>query len=84
VKFLIEKGVDINKANKDGFTPLYIASQEGHLDLVKLLIEKGAEINKIGKVGETPLYIASENGHLGVAKYLMQNVKKLQTIVIDK
>jgi hypothetical protein len=46
VKLLIEKGADINQADKYGHTPLYWASDHGHLELVKLLIEKGADITQ--------------------------------------
>jgi ankyrin repeat protein len=30
---------------KDGFTSLYLASQNGYLQIVKFLVEKGATIN---------------------------------------
>ena len=37
VESLINKGVDVNIANKDGATALYMGSQEGHAEVVKLL-----------------------------------------------
>ena len=30
---------------QEGFTPLIIAAQEGHVDIVKLLVESGADLN---------------------------------------
>ena len=30
---------------QDGTSPLYIACQEGHVDLADLLIKKGADLN---------------------------------------
>ena len=36
---------------QDGFSPLHIASQEGHVDVCTLLIERGANLNSQTKVG---------------------------------
>ena len=35
---------------QDGFSPLYTASRNGHLDVVKTLLEAGANINQAMKV----------------------------------
>ena len=35
---------------QDGRSPLYMASQNGHIDVVKTLIEAGANINQAQKV----------------------------------
>ena len=40
MRVLAERGGDINKARDDGATPLYIASQEGHVDVVRMLLEQ--------------------------------------------
>ena len=37
-------------ATQDGETPLYIASQNGHSDVVNMLIKNGADINLTFKV----------------------------------
>jgi ankyrin repeat protein len=44
VKTLIEHGAKVDAATTDGATPLYIACQNGQLDVVKYLIEKGANV----------------------------------------
>ena len=41
VRLLVEAGADKNQAMKDGATPLHIASQKGHGEVVSLLIEAG-------------------------------------------
>lgn len=41
VRLLVEKEVDMDKANMHGETPLFIACREGHRDIVQLLVEKG-------------------------------------------
>ena len=36
---------------QDGWSPLIVASNAGHLDVVKTLIEAGANVNQTTKVG---------------------------------
>ncbi|PWF94171.1 Ankyrin repeat protein [Spiroplasma poulsonii] len=60
VKLLIENGAEINHKNQFGNTPLILASQNGHTEIVKLLIENGAKINHKNQFGNTPLILASQ------------------------
>ena len=55
----------MNQANKNEATPLSIACQEGHMDLVMCLVEAGAGLNQAKKHRFTPLYMAS---HLDVVR----------------
>ncbi|KAJ7759528.1 ankyrin repeat-containing domain protein [Mycena metata] len=52
---------------------LFVASQNGHLDVVKFLIEHGADVNAENENGYTSLYLASQNGHLDIVKFLVEN-----------
>src|SRR5579871_4113587 len=47
VKYLIEKGADVNARNSAGDTPLILAASYGNLELVKLLLAKGADVNAV-------------------------------------
>ena len=60
VKELVAKGVEINKANNEGWTPLHAAAQNGHLDIVKYLINKGANLKEKNRNGETALSLAKK------------------------
>jgi len=72
VKLLMKEGIDVNQAHKYGVTPLFIASQNGHTEVVSLLLAKeGVDVNQAQKDGATPLYIASQNGHTEVASLLL-------------
>ena len=55
----MEHGADINKDDKDGFTPLFDACSNGNIHMVRFLIENGANINKQCNNGQTPLFNAS-------------------------
>lgn len=45
VVFLLERGVDVNAKNEDGYTPLHFAAQSGSPSTVHTLLTRGAEVN---------------------------------------
>jgi ankyrin repeat protein len=58
VQALAAGGADLDQADPDGFTPVIIATLNGHYDLAKLLIERGAGLEVADKGGRTPLFAA--------------------------
>eukprot|EP00889_Picochlorum_renovo_P004925 jgi/Picre1/31955/NNA_007303.t1 len=76
VKELIHRGADLNakdssdleNEDKDGKTPLHLASANGHADIVEFLIKKGALIDSID--GPDPTGIAMMSGQLDCVKML--------------
>jgi len=52
-------------------TPLWIASQKGHTQIVKMLLAVGADVNQAEEDGRTPLFTASWEGHVEVVKLLL-------------
>jgi hypothetical protein len=57
----------------NGNTPLHIASQNGHIDLVKVLIEKGGDVNLVNKKNNTPLHMALSYDYIEVSEYLLKS-----------
>jgi ankyrin repeat protein len=49
-----------------------LASNHGHVDVVKLLLEKGADMTVRNREGWTPLHSASNSGHIDVVKLLLE------------
>ncbi|MDR3197002.1 MAG: ankyrin repeat domain-containing protein [Planctomycetaceae bacterium] len=83
IKYLVEKGADVNIKGHNGITPLHCATLHDNLEVVKYLVEKGADVNVKDKNSETPLFNAVSSGNLEVVKYLVEkgadvNVKDLE------
>lgn len=52
-------------------SPLYIACQKGHIDVVVILIKYGAKINAPNGNGSTALHVASQYGHCKIIELLL-------------
>jgi len=50
---LLENGAEVNRADKHGQTPLYIACTKGHVDAARLLLDKGAAVDRAKEDGAT-------------------------------
>ena len=59
IKTLVEKGANINAADKDGQTPIFKALFDAKV--TQLLIEENADIHTRDKDNQTPLFRAVEN-----------------------
>jgi uncharacterized protein len=58
VKFLIDRGANVNAVGQFGWTALHTASMQGLNDVVELLATKGAKLDVKDGFGQTPLSIA--------------------------
>eukprot|EP00438_Fugacium_kawagutii_P004074 Skav227082 [mRNA] locus=scaffold1387:157219:163724:- [translate_table: standard] len=67
-----------------GASPLFIASQNGHLEVVRLLIDAGADVNKARTEGASPLFVASHKGHLEVVHLLLESGADRSHVPLDK
>jgi len=69
---LDKQGVDVNQAMNNGVTPLYIASSNGHAEVVSMLLAKqGVNANQADNRGVTPIMVASQEGHAEVVPMLL-------------
>jgi ankyrin repeat protein len=69
VNLLLQR-TDVNVQDKDGYTPLFLATRSGHIPIIKALINRGANVNAQNKLGNTPLYEAVRRANLPIVKLL--------------
>jgi len=60
VKQHLAAGTDVNTKNSRGWTPLHLATDQGHKEVVELLLAKGANVNAKDDKGRTTLDWAEE------------------------
>ena len=66
-------GDEVNRAGRDGETPLWRAAFGGDADIVQLLLAHGASVSTPNTYGEAPLWRAASDGGMDVAKLLLQH-----------
>lgn len=72
VQFL-ERGADVMVQDKEGSTPLHLASRWGRVEATHMLLERGASVNVQDEDGLTPLHPASFRGHAEVVRMLLEH-----------
>ena len=72
VEALLEADADVEIPDNGSFTPLHVASYEGHIGVVAALIEAGADVERPDESGRTPLYVASKEGHFDLVLVLIE------------
>ncbi len=73
-------GMEVNVQDDRGFTPLDLAIEKGHVEVVKLLLEYTFTSDlerKHSCSGNTPLHIATKNGHVELTNLLLERVNEL-------
>ena len=53
----------IERKDNESRTPLYWATRNGHINMMRLLLEKGANVNALDKDGRTHLHWAVDDKH---------------------
>ena len=68
---LVAAGTNVDAAAKDWATPLWVAAQNGHVEVVSRLVAAGANVDAAAKARSTPLHIAALYGHVEVVSRLV-------------
>ena len=72
---LINKGININYRDENGFSVLHYAVDEGNFKICEILIKTNLiDVNlKSLNEGKTPLHISCQNGYFDISKLLLLN-----------
>ncbi|KAG5867464.1 hypothetical protein JTB14_028006 [Gonioctena quinquepunctata] len=77
IKYLVEKGADVNKKDSYGQSVLHKAAANNCVDATIFLIANRIEIDPKLRDGRTPLHLAAENNSFHVANLLIRSGAKL-------
>ena len=69
MRLLLKAGASVDRADKNGSTPLHGASWFGHAEIAQLLLQARADKDKSDP---TPLHRASSRGHAGIVRVLLE------------
>uniref|UniRef100_A0A3P9DUZ6 Poly [ADP-ribose] polymerase n=1 Tax=Maylandia zebra TaxID=106582 RepID=A0A3P9DUZ6_9CICH len=68
---LLRKGANVNEKTKDLQTPLHVASEKAHNDVIEVLVKHEAKVNAVDHLGQTALHRAARCGHLQTCRLLL-------------
>jgi ankyrin repeat protein len=74
--FKSKYNIDVNIKNNTGLTSLYVASLQGHQEVVALLLANRADLSIADESGNTPIHVASSEGKLEVVKVFVNSKGK--------
>ncbi|PVD29254.1 hypothetical protein C0Q70_11851 [Pomacea canaliculata] len=67
----------VNFSDQHGNSPLHIASQQGHLDVVKYLLANNADIDAKNEEEQTPLHLAAKFGRTNIVREIIRRDKSV-------
>ncbi|KAM9336972.1 poly [ADP-ribose] polymerase tankyrase-2 [Symphorus nematophorus] len=70
-ELLLRKGANVNDKNKDLLTPLHLAAEKAHNDVIEVLVKHEAKVNAVDHLGQTALHRAAHCGHLQTCRLLL-------------
>ncbi len=78
VKKMLKEDPDlVNAVDSDGLTPLHLAAEHGHRQIVELLLQEGADINAKSGFKRTPLHFAASSGHDEIVRLFIEKGAEL-------
>ena len=73
VRYLVSKGASVNAHDATGYTPLILATINGHTECVRALLSFGASVDDADRLsGGTPVMVAALNGHEAAFSLLVE------------
>ena len=72
LRYLVQKGANVNIRDDRGITPLQIATNLGWMDGVEYLVEQKADVDGSNNSGETPLIDAVHRGNTQMMRLLLE------------
>ncbi|XP_016365820.1 serine/threonine-protein phosphatase 6 regulatory ankyrin repeat subunit C-like [Sinocyclocheilus rhinocerous] len=61
----------INKHAKNGWSPLLLAAEQGHTEVVKILLQSNARVDVFDEEGKAAIHLAAEQGHQDIVDILL-------------
>ncbi|XP_014284779.1 poly [ADP-ribose] polymerase tankyrase isoform X1 [Halyomorpha halys] len=71
IETLVRKGAHLNEKNKDMLTPLHIATDMGHHDVMDTLLRLGAKVNALDALGQTALHRCAREDNIQACRILL-------------
>ncbi|XP_076257576.1 tankyrase isoform X2 [Rhynchophorus ferrugineus] len=68
---LIRKGAPLNEKNKDFLTPLHLAADNSHYDLMDVLLRNGGKVNALDGLGQTALHRCAREDNVQACRILL-------------
>ncbi|SLM48078.1 protein of unknown function [Nitrospira japonica] len=85
VNFLLSKDHPVDHLDAFGFTPLHLAIQEGHLEIVRCLVRAGADLEYPARTPLImPIHLAAEGGHSEIIRHLHENHVPLDAVTNER
>ncbi|XP_035261516.1 poly [ADP-ribose] polymerase tankyrase-2 isoform X2 [Anguilla anguilla] len=72
-ELLLRKGANVNEKTKDFLTPLHLASEKSHNNVIEVLVKHEAKVNALDNLGQTALHRAAHCGHLQTCRLLLSS-----------
>ncbi|XP_069756678.1 poly [ADP-ribose] polymerase tankyrase-2-like isoform X2 [Narcine bancroftii] len=70
-ELLLRKGANVDEKTRDLLTPLHMASEKAHNDIIEVLLKIDAKVNALDNLGQTPLHRAARCGHPHTCRFLL-------------
>ena len=68
---LHRKGANLNDKNKEFLTPLHLAVDKSHYDVIDVLLKCRAKVNALDSAGQTALHRAARDGNVQACRMLL-------------